>query len=524
MAMESIFHILSIVVMHGLVGIFQALIRLYYKQISKSLIDYQTKEKILNKVPLMASSSSKQHSVIVLMVPFLAQSHLNQLLQLSHVVSSSYDIPVHYISSSLHNSQVKSRSPTPNLARKIHFHDFPTPHFLSPQPTKTPNNFPNHLIPSFQASIQLRKPFSELLTKLKTTAERVVVIHDLMMSYVVQDSIFIAPNSEVYVFHCVSAISRVAFIRDAIGESSFEPKIPSPDGTLDPSFEAFIEKQVPFMKANKSGHLYNSCRVVESDFLDFISEKEVGNYDDDDDMKIWAIGPLDTVTVFFNINGDSSLEKVYYLDWLDKQRPNSVLYISFGTTTFLETKQIEEIAIGLEKSGVNFIWVLRDADKGDIFNEEEGIRGRRSDQLPKGFEERVKGMGMVVREWVSQLEILGHPSTGGFMSHCGWNSCFESMSLGVPLLAWPMHSDQPMNAALVTEFVKVGLGVGELGGNDGLVSCCVIENVVKRLMCSDEGDEIRKRAEKLGVELRKATAEGGVSRMELDSFISHITR
>uniref|UniRef100_A0A803Q1Y0 Glycosyltransferase n=1 Tax=Cannabis sativa TaxID=3483 RepID=A0A803Q1Y0_CANSA len=487
------------------------------------------------QVPSMATSedhSSKQHSlsssspVVVVMVPFPAQSHLNQLLQLSHVVTSLYDIPVHYVSSALHNSQVKSRASTLlHHSPKIHFHDFPTPYFLSPKPTKTPDNFPSHLIPAFEASVHLRQPFSALLTKLSTTARRVVVIHDNLMSYVVQDTASLAPNSEEFVFHCISSISRFSSIRDAKGigfeaDQDNQPKVPSLKGCLDPRFIAFKDKQMPFMRRNKSGHLYNACRFMERDFLEFILEKE---REKDESVKIWAIGPLETVTTFKKIplNSINNVsEKLYCLEWLEKQKPKSVLYISFGTTTFLEDKQIEEIAIGLEKSKVNFIWVLRDADRGDVFDDQK-VGGR---QLPKGFEESIKGKGLVVREWVPQLEILGHPSTGGFMSHCGWNSCLESMSLGVPLLAWPMHSDQPMNAALVTEFIKVGLKVREWEKRDELVSSSVIENVVKRLMASNEGDEIRKKAEELGGELRKATAEGGISRIELDSFISHITR
>ncbi|RVX09693.1 Zeatin O-xylosyltransferase [Vitis vinifera] len=43
------------------------------------------------------------------------------------------------------------------------------------------------------------------------------------------------------------------------------------------------------------------------------------------------------------------------------------------------------------------------------------------------------GLGMVVRDWAPPLEILGHVSTGGFMSHCGWNSCMESITMGVPI-------------------------------------------------------------------------------------------
>lgn len=166
------------------------------------------------------------------------------------------------------------------------------------------------------------------------------------------------------------------------------------------------------------------------------------------------------------------------------------------------------------------MWVLRDADKGNVFDKDE----IRRPQLPEGFEERVKGKGMVVRDWAPQLAILGHSSTGGFMSHCGWNSCLESLSLGVPIAAWPIHTDQPISAALITEILKAGVVVRDWAQRDEPVSSSVIREAVKKLMASEEGEEVRKRAEELGSELRKSTAEGGVSRKELDSFIAHITR
>ncbi|GFP93057.1 beta-d-glucosyl crocetin beta-1 6-glucosyltransferase, partial [Phtheirospermum japonicum] len=98
-------------------------------------------------------------------------------------------------------------------------------------------------------------------------------------------------------------------------------------------------------------------------------------------------------------------------------------------------------------SRVNFIWVLR-------FPLDEKIKSTR-EKLPRGFIERVGVRGLVVEGWAPQRRILSHPSVGGFLSHCGWSSVMEGIFSGVPIVALPMHLDQPLNARLVEE---VGLG------------------------------------------------------------------
>ncbi|KAL6958875.1 Zeatin O-glucosyltransferase [Sarracenia purpurea var. burkii] len=240
----------------------------------------------------------------------------------------------------------------------------------------------------------------------------------------------------------------------------------------------------------------------------------------------WALGPFNPLAARGKNNPNHRRHRC--LEWLDTQEPNSTIYVSFGTTTSLTDEQIKELAVGLEKSDRNFIWVLRDADKGNVFATDDAGGGggekRGDDQLPKGFRERVRGRGMVVRDWAPQLEILGHPSTGGFMSHCGWNSCMESITMGVPIAAWPVHSDQPRNTILVAELLGVGLVVKDWARRDELVMAESVEKAVRRLMASEEGDEIRRRAAALGGAVRESMADGGGSRRELESFIAHITR
>ncbi|KAH9305222.1 hypothetical protein KI387_009626, partial [Taxus chinensis] len=47
------------------------------------------------------------------------------------------------------------------------------------------------------------------------------------------------------------------------------------------------------------------------------------------------------------------------LRWLERQRPASVFYVSFGSECSLSEEQIEEIAQGLEASLQPFLWILR---------------------------------------------------------------------------------------------------------------------------------------------------------------------
>ncbi|GKU89830.1 hypothetical protein SLEP1_g3917 [Rubroshorea leprosula] len=107
----------------------------------------------------MVNPHHQSAPVMVVAVPFPAQSHLNQMLQLSCLLSSSYELPVHYVGSSIHIRQAKLRCSTPLLLTKIQFHDLPIPSFPSPAPTcGGDTDFPAHLQPSFDSSLNLREP------------------------------------------------------------------------------------------------------------------------------------------------------------------------------------------------------------------------------------------------------------------------------------------------------------------------------------------------------------------------------
>ncbi|KAF5750233.1 zeatin O-glucosyltransferase-like [Tripterygium wilfordii] len=464
----------------------------------------------------------KQQEVVVVMVPLPAQGHLNQLLQLSRLVSS-YNIPVHYVGTTEHASQAKRRVHgwDPLAATNIYFHSFKIPPCQTPSPedSNLSNRFPSHWLPIFSASSNLIEPVSKLLRALSITSRRVIVIHDSLMASVVQE-VGVIPNAESYNFHSVSAFTIFLYIWEQMEKKPIEysnllipEDIPSLEGCFSSEFVDFMKSQYKYHK-NISGKVYNTCRVIEGAYMDLLERQSK-----DKGIKHWALGPFNPIKL--NPDRRRSKSRHYCLEWLDIQDVNSVIYVSFGTSISMSEQEIRELAIGLRRSKQKFIWVLRDADKEHVFNGDHDL-GRA--KLPKGYDDSVEGVGILVRNWAPQVEILAHPAIGGFMSHCGWNSCMESITMGVPIAAWPMHSDQPRNTVLITKLLKIGIVVKDWGRREKLVTSEIVEDSVKILMASKEGDEMRKRAAELGSNVRRSTGEGEVSRGEFDSFIAHITR
>ena len=135
--------------------------------------------------------------------------------------------------------------------------------------------------------------------------------------------------------------------------------------------------------------------------------------------------------------------------WLDSKPAGSVLYISFGSYAHVSKEELEEIAYGVRDSEANFLWVLR----SDIVSSND------PDPLPRGFAEETKDRGLVVT-WCCQIEVLAHKSVGGFLTHCGWNSTLESVWSEVPLLCFPLLTDQFTNRKLVVRDWRVGIDLG----------------------------------------------------------------
>lgn len=260
--------------------------------------------------------------------------------------------------------------------------------------------------------------------------------------------------------------------------------------------------------------------VVSNTFYE-IEPEYVKHYEKLVGKKVWPVGPVslfNTKAVDIAERGNrASIDKDQVLTWLDLKKPNSVLYVCFGSLCNFSKSQLLEIGLGLESSKASFIWVIRDS-YGDGF-------------LPEGFEERVRDRAFVIKGWAPQVLILNHSAVGGFMTHCGWNSVLESVTAGVPLITWPLFAEQFYNENFVLNRLGIGSGIGVKTGlawgeeeNIGvLVDRDRVEEVVTRLMGESEAVQgMRNRVSELSKLAMAAMSKGGSSYVNMGLLIEDL--
>ncbi|KAJ6948950.1 scopoletin glucosyltransferase-like [Populus alba x Populus x berolinensis] len=244
-----------------------------------------------------------------------------------------------------------------------------------------------------------------------------------------------------------------------------------------------------FLKACKEaesrsfGVVVNSFYELEPAYADYY-KKVLGR-------KAWNVGPVSLCNRDSEDKAgrgkETSIDQNECLKWLDSKKPNSVVYICFG----------------LEASGQQFIWVVKRNQKGQEDKE---------DWLPEGFEERMEGMGLIIRGWAPQVLILDHEAIG---------------TAGKPMVTWPIFAEQFYNEKLVTEVLKTGVGVGVkewLRMHGDHVKSEAVEKTITQIMVGEEAEETRSRAKKLGETARKAVEEGGSSYSDFNALIEELRR
>ncbi|VAH43631.1 UDP-glycosyltransferase 85A2-like [Triticum dicoccoides] len=199
--------------------------------------------------------------------------------------------------------------------------------------------------------------------------------------------------------------------------------------------------------------------------------------------------------------------------WLDAQAADcSVMYVNFGSITVVTRDQMVEFARGLADAGSPFLWVVRP----DMVRDDGDDDGKMP--VPDGFAEEVAGRGLMVG-WCDQEAVLGHRATGGFLSHCGWNSTLESLCAGVPMLCWPFFSEQVTNCRYACEEWGVGVQMPREAGRGE------VEAAVRELMGDgDKAAAMRRKAAEWKEKAVRAVAAGGSSQRDLKRFVDEIAR
>ncbi|WRX22311.1 UDP-glucuronosyl/UDP-glucosyltransferase - like 10 [Theobroma cacao] len=192
------------------------------------------------------------------------------------------------------------------------------------------------------------------------------------------------------------------------------------------------------------------------------------------------------------------------IKWLDSKETDSVVYVSFGSLAGLTEEQMLELSLGLKRSNRYFLWVVREAEQS---------------KLPSNFIEETSEKGLVV-SWCPQLDVLAHRAVGCFMTHCGWNSTLEALSLGVPMIAMPQWTDQPTNAKFVADVWQGGIRVSK--DEKGVVTKEEVEWCIREIMEGERSLEIRKNSEKWKNLAKEAVDEGGSSDKNIEEFVAKL--
>ncbi|CAH9079507.1 unnamed protein product [Cuscuta epithymum] len=379
------------------------------------------------------------NGIRVLMFPWLAVGHITPFLELAKKLSQR-GFCIHLCSTPINLSFIKNKIPQKYSSSiqllELHLPESPElpPHY------HTTNGLPPHLNSTLHKALKMAEPtFSDIMGTMKPG----LLIYDVLQPWV-------ATVAKSHNVPAVQFMTSCAVMTSYAFHAFYRPneEYPFPDISLSIYDQERFQKIMADIRSKNSGNskeknmiLLSSSRAIEGNkYVDYISELA--------GSKVLTVGSL--VQEYDHDEGRFRP----LMEWLGTKEERSTVFVSFGSEYFLSDHDMHQVAIGLEKSKVNFIWVVRFPKSEST--EDTSHQNLLETSLPKGFVERIGDRGRVVEGWAPQVRILSHPSIGGFVSHCGWNSTIESIQCSVPIIAMPMHLDQPLIAKLI---VSIGVGI-----------------------------------------------------------------
>ncbi|XP_050111924.1 UDP-glycosyltransferase 92A1-like isoform X2 [Malus sylvestris] len=440
----------------------------------------------------------KEH---IVMFPFMAQGHIIPFLALAQQLEQKKGCTITLINTPLNIKKLSSSLPPNTTIRLLEIPFKSSDHGL-PSDAENTNSLSYHLILKlFQASLSLKPSFRNLMHGLvherNGLRRPVCMITDIFFGWTIEIAHEFGMSHAV--FSTVGGFGMACYyslclhlphLKAKSGEYEFTlPDFPEAkkfhisqlseslklsNGT-DP-FSVFVHKS--FNECMKTdGMVINTVEELDKTGLMYL--RKIFK------LPVWAVGPL----LLSSGNGtkragkESGLTPEACKNWLDSKPPRPPL----------------------------------EYDVDSEFKEKEWF--------PEGFVQRIKARnkGLIVEKWAPQVEILSHKATSAFLSHCGWNSVIESLVHGVPLLGWPMASEQFFNVKYLVE--QVGVCVEVARGK----SCEVQkENIVAKLELvmneTEKGKQMRRKASEAKEIIRDAMKdeEGykGCSTKALEDFLT----
>ncbi|KAF3437955.1 hypothetical protein FNV43_RR20711 [Rhamnella rubrinervis] len=414
----------------------------------------------------------------VLMLPWLAHGHVSPFLELAKKLSHR-NFYIYFCSTPVLINSIK-----PKLSHHHHRHDHQNSYtnFIEPVELHLPfipelpphyhttKGLPPHLSPTLTKAFNMtgtRANFSNIVENVKPD----LIIYDFLSSWLPElASSMNIPNIAFSTAGAAVFSFRLHFSKNGDEEFPF-PEICSDAlkkmGQAPPDIAQALRL---FYERSSKIVLVKSFRELEGKYIDFLSSFG---------QKVVPVGPLVPEPVPVS-DGEGS---DHIINWLNKNEISSTVYVSLGSECYPCKEDMEEIAYGLEVSNVNFIWVVR-SPEGEKMKLEEAV-------LDDGYLGRIKDRGMIIENWAPQTKILEHSSIGGFVSHCGWGSVMESITSGVPIIAVPMQSDQPVNARFA-EASRVGMEVKR--DNNGRLCRENLSKVIREVVLDKNGEDIRRKS------------------------------
>ncbi|CAN6677946.1 unnamed protein product [Malus baccata var. baccata] len=444
------------------------------------------------------------HHVAVLAFPF--GTHAGPLLSLVvRLAAAAPHVVFSFIATSKVNTSLFSKSPSSSLLHNVKAHDIP-------------DGLPEGFVPPRNPEVAIGFFFKAAPANFMRSLKDAEAATGLKIGCLVSDAFFWflgdmaegmkVPWVPVWTGGPRSLLVHVEtdFIRHRLGTSrdgkqclDFLPgfskvKIPDlPEGVVEN-----LESPVGSLLYQMGQTLPKATAVAINSFEEL--EPEVVNLLKSRFQKFLNVGPFSLIASSPSpplIKDDSGC-----LEWLDKHKPASVAYISFGSVVTPPPHELAAFAQALIESGFPFIW---------------SFRGNIEDVLPKGFNK--SGLNGKIVPWAPQVQVLGHASTGAFVTHCGWNSILESIVGGVPMICRPFFGDQKLNMNTVEAVWEIGVGVeGGVITKDGAMMA--LELTLKH----KEGNKMREKIMDLKNLARQAAVSNGSSPRAFNNLVEIVTK